>query len=846
MTLLKPGKNIESQRPPIDKSKTTLSPPVDERKRILTNPTSNLQKDSKPARKKLKSSSRLVNLIRTAFQSTCVGPSPSRFQFENTSASAEHNFNVLMNTNLDIAKAVENEKGSCLSPHTEFRDVAVINPLFDLHEDGSKLSIITTEGASYPFDETIDYNEDLARNDLIASISKGNNKSTSGKEEFLKSVYDKEVTRGWALPIPAKAVTLIPGIAVTPVGVAKQFSIDKPGAVIRKDRMTHDCSQPGVSGLSVNLRVNKDKLEEVQFGFALMRILYQIHQLRVENPQTSILLSKFDFDSAYRRMYVRLCYALLCTTIIGPIAYILFRLPFGSSPAAGLFSLLSEFVVDLSQALVEDVSWDPSTLKSSLAFMIPPPAYQIGLFTHAKDLLVDITTKGITIECYIDDMIIVCLDSAYNIERALNAIPLILDTIFRPLLKERVTRMPILNYSKTIAESRLEEIKIILGWLINTRTMRIHLPDDKVNMWVRDLDSLISQADDETMITFQELESMIGKLNHTCFIVKEGYFFLNRLRYRLKMTKLNRNQYGRFDTMERLDLLLWKDILLNLRTSSIGRSFNSILRTIIEIVTISDASLFGMGGYFIVGNYGFGWRYELPADLLGFFTLNFLEFLASYWTLKTPARLRKGTKFLSISDSMNSLSWMTRNKFNPHLQPMHDIIARAYGRLVSETDCSNDKSHIDGSSNIITDSFSRDTHFPPSLHIEQLRKCDQTKDLLPEFFEIYEENSESLSSWLRAIKQKITPQEPQQVQRNPSALATSFAGNSFFLKQEKVRTSFSRTSDLKRDFNSAITSQAFLSNIDITNLEQKLQVKLKLSSSIEPSQTLHRRSGMKV
>jgi len=54
--------------------------------------------------------------------------------------------------------------------------------------------------------------------------------------------------------------------------------------------------------------------------------------------------------------------------------------------------------------------------------------------------------------------------------------------------------------------------------------MKIHLPDDKVNMWVRDLDSLISQADEEATTTFQELESMIGKLNHTCFIVNEGYF----------------------------------------------------------------------------------------------------------------------------------------------------------------------------------------------------------------------------------------------------------------------------------------------------------------------------------
>ena len=498
MTISKPGKNIKYQSitPSIEKKKANLPPTIEKKKRTPPLQANNPSNELKTSRKKKKTSSTLVNLIRKAFQSTCVGPSPSLFQFENNANSAKHNLNVLESVNFDIAKAVENEKGSCLSPNTEFRDIAVIGPLFDLHRDGCKLLTITTEGASYPFDDSLEYTEELARDDLIAAIHKGNNKSTIGKEEFLKSVYDKEVTRGWALPIPAEAVTIIPGIAVTPVGVAKQFSINEFGEVIRKDRMTHDCSQPSVSGLSVNLRVDKDKLEEVQFGFCLLRILHQIHQLRVENPHTPILLSKFDFDSAYRRMYVRLYYALLCTTIIGSIAYILFRLPFGSSPAAGVFSLLSEFVVDLSQALVEDSSWDPTTLKSSLAAMIPPPIYLDGPFSHAKALLIEINSKEISIECYIDDMIIVCLSTAYNIERAINAIPLILDTIFRPIIGERVTRMPILNYAKTLAEGRLEEIKIILGWLINTRTMRIYLPDDKVNMWVRDLDSLISQADE--------------------------------------------------------------------------------------------------------------------------------------------------------------------------------------------------------------------------------------------------------------------------------------------------------------------------------------------------------------
>ena len=96
----------------------------------------------------------------------------------------------------------------------------------------------------------------------------------------------------------------------------------------------------------------------------------------------------------------------------------------------------------------------------------------------------------------------------------------------------------------------------------------------------------------------------VCKVNHEpySFHYQRRLLFLKQtsLCYCLKMTKLNRSQHSRFDIMERFDLSLQKDILLNLRASSIGRSFNSILRNVIKIVTISDACLFGMEGYFIV------------------------------------------------------------------------------------------------------------------------------------------------------------------------------------------------------------------------------------------------------
>ena len=81
----------------------------------------------------------------------------------------------------------------------------------------------------------------------------------------------------------------------------------------------------------------------------------------------AILLSKYDLDAAYCRLSVLLQYALLCGVVAFlNQAYFCFRLPFGSKPAPALFSLVSEFIAELSQWLSEDQTWDPSELHSNM------------------------------------------------------------------------------------------------------------------------------------------------------------------------------------------------------------------------------------------------------------------------------------------------------------------------------------------------------------------------------------------------------------------------------------------------------------------------------------------------
>ena len=430
--------------------------------------------------------------------------------------------------------------------------------------------------------------------------------------------------------------------------------------------------------------------------------------------------------------------ALLCTTIVDPLAYLLFRLPFGSSPAAECFSLLSKYVVDLAKALVEDGSWCPSQLSTKMADNIPPlkPTTDRS-FATARELSLKVHAKEISFDCCIDDIIAVCLMVKDNMQRALNAISLILDSLFRPIMSEEpVERNPILSVAKLLAERGMDETKTILGWIVDTRSLTLYYPSVNSKLLVLEIDSMLELFKTKKPIDRTKLERLIGKLNNIAFLVPEGCSFLNRLRFRHRVS-IRQGQTKVFDNMKGADLLLWRKTSILIREGNVRRSFNSILKTVPNVICISNASEFALGGFFAIGDHGFAWRFKLPPDLQGILSLNLLEFIAAYWTMKTPAELIRSINSLNIVDSTNALSWMTKNNHRPDLQPFYDEVARLFGLTLFETNSSADGRHLEGERKKVVDSLSRDTHMPPSILIQHLRKHPGTKKIIPKFFDIY-------------------------------------------------------------------------------------------------------------
>ena len=177
------------------------------------------------------------------------------------------------------------------------------------------------------------------------------------------------------------------------------------------------------------------------------------------------------------------------------IAVIMSRLPFGSLPAPAEFSQLSDVIFDLANDLITCDEWDPDKLPAPLATHIPLTKRIKDSIPFANALDPDVTlpiNMKSTCDGYIDDGIAIVLDNTDTtkmVERTRQAMVMALHTIFRPNAGEeqRMPRPEADYLRKLAAEGGLAEEGTVLGWHINTRSLKISLPDNKAVGWIQQI-----------------------------------------------------------------------------------------------------------------------------------------------------------------------------------------------------------------------------------------------------------------------------------------------------------------------------------------------------------------------
>jgi hypothetical protein len=207
--------------------------------------------------------------------------------------------------------------------------------------------------------------------------------------------------------------------------------------------------------------------------------------------------------------------------------------------------------------------------------------------------------------------------------------------------------------------------------------------------------------------TQEDLDSLIGWLNHTASIMPMARHFLGRLHQRINRNVFRR-KFVRFSRNELKDLKLWKRLLTK---AASGISMNLI--TICEPTCVCwlDACPFGLGGYSVNGR---AWRIRIPETSLIFGSPkvnNLLEFIAmvvNIW-LECEDSTEAFQCILALGDNISAIGWLfTSSKF-PSDSPAHKahlMVARQLASLLHIHDHCLATQHIKGDANVVANLLS--------------------------------------------------------------------------------------------------------------------------------------------
>ena len=359
-----------------------------------------------------KNESWLVSQIREVCESRERERKTHSFCFENSHQAADWNAKVLNSYDNDYTLAIKDHKDTILEPGSEFRKINQIEKIWQYRDNWNAIENTLKNGCIYPLKKTPD--EVTRLKDLQAMIDRGNHKSSHVPHlaKCLDENIEKEVRKGFLIPLPVKYLKHLKNAVVIPMGMNEQYSINELGEKIMKSRPCHGASFPTPSGCSVNKDHDKQLLSKCRYDQCLQRVIHSVHRLRLAHKTTAILLFKYDFDAAYRRIHVLPLHAVTTIIIVKRLAYLLSRLPFGATCGPSKYSDVSEAIFDMANDLINDETWDPDTLRSPHADKLQKLEYLSNeiTFCEAKELEVEVLLREIACDGYIDDSITVALD----------------------------------------------------------------------------------------------------------------------------------------------------------------------------------------------------------------------------------------------------------------------------------------------------------------------------------------------------------------------------------------------------------------------------------------------------
>jgi hypothetical protein len=377
-------------------------------------------------------------------------------------------------------------------------------------------------------------------------------------------------------------------------------------------------------------------------------------------------------------------------------------------------------------------------------------------------------------EVYIDDLFNCFL--LRRLAKGGQILPFVLHLMGRPThTKDAITRDDILSISKFLAEATPSEIKTILGWEVDTRRLLLSLPTNKVTAWSESIHTMLR---DPGKVPYDDLDTLIGRLNHCGFLIPQARHFLGRIR--TAKHKAAKRRHASLSPAVRADLALW---LAFLQAAGQGIDMNLLTFRHPTHVSRADACEHGMGGYSLVT--GKGWRFEIPLHLRLRTSLNSLEHLATYIQLAFEASTSPGlppqSVILTGTDSTTAAGWLHKSSFDDSTSEAHSLqllVARATAQLLLDQSSVLFPKWFAGKDNQVADSLSRDHHLTNAALSSLL--CSSFPSQIPTGFEICplpRKLYSQVMTWLRKLPPSL--QSPKVPTRSgiDTSLATAPSSN---------------------------------------------------------------------
>ena len=629
--------------------------------------------------------------------------------FKASESAAEKNFSLLQDCGMDFSRFLWTHGGTPCGLGSEFKPVHLLAQIFGRHPLCSRACCTLLTGVDPDY---FPLSEPDRLSDLQEALARGNHQSASQKPHVLAKLMANDIKYGYAVPLPRARALEIPGLVLLPAGIAVHDTISDNGEIVPKDRLTHDQSFHYGSEKSWNSRIGRDTLTHLRYGKALSRLIHYIVDFRHHHPDTALYISKSDYKAAYRRLHQAHHHAIQCGLILDEnVILILLRMSFGGAPNPNFWSDISEMACDLVNELLCSRDWSPEEFIPYLPCDMPepelappdaPPLQQ----AVRPSVRIEMNEFGIC-DVFIDDKILIIPDMYDNLERARYVLAIVIALLERPVApKEYVLRDCLLSLNKFNKEGCLKERQVVLGWELDTRLLRVRLPEEKFIAWSDSIRTII----DSGSATLAQLETLNGRLTHLGSMNPAVRHFNGDIRFVIRITD-KRERWRRNNPITlsnhliSQNLPLWLNILSKARD---GFPMNNLVYRDPTRIHSADASMFGIG----VVNFtnGKAYRWELPDHLKFRVHINILEFAASILALLLDDEIAPMDCVLAKTDNTSAEGWLGKSNFASEDRPIHTSLAHLLGHDLMDRGYCLYSQHWPGTDNVVCDSLSRDFH----------------------------------------------------------------------------------------------------------------------------------------